>query len=270
MHRRGQLSIPSHPQTSNSSNHHINDPHFSPIPTHRGIFRESNHKASGASPPTRPRFPFSPSRDESFLHRRGQLGISCQPQTSKTSNRQVIDPHSCPIPTHHQILWESNHKASGASPPTRPRFPYFLPHVTSLFLHRPYPTPTSPPPRMLILIMSLFNVSLLALQVKLDFSDLGRTINGRPEDPINLRPFEFAFSPRKILASCAKLGLSPVNLKQALEHRRVRDDAADSTTANAESVIRTIGTLTIWRSCLSWASTRPSSLSYPRCARLPG
>ena len=55
---RGQLSIPSHPQTSNSSNRQINDPHFSPIPTHRGFFRESNHKASGASPPTRPRFPF--------------------------------------------------------------------------------------------------------------------------------------------------------------------------------------------------------------------
>ena len=78
----------------------------------------------------------------------------------------------------------------------------------------------------------------MCLQVKLDFSDLGRSMNGRPEDPVSLRPFEFAFTKEKIRASCAKLGLAPVSIKVALEHRRVRDDSADGDRANAEAAIR--------------------------------
>ena len=98
---------------------------------------------------------------------------------------------------------------------------------------------------MLILIMSLFNVSLHALQVKLDFSDLGRSISGRPEDPIEMRPFEFAFSRAKIISSVAKLGLNPVHLKTALLHKRVRDDTGDGARGQLEASIRTRHTQTL-------------------------
>ena len=74
--------------------------------------------------------------------------------------------------------------------------------------------------------------------MKLDFSDLGRSIAGRPEDPIELRPFEFAFTPEKIVSSCKKLGLRPVHLKTALEHKRVRDDSTDGSRAALERTIR--------------------------------
>ena len=74
--------------------------------------------------------------------------------------------------------------------------------------------------------------------MKLDFSDLGRSIAGRPEDPIQLRPFEFAFTPEKIVASCKKLGLRPVHLKTALVHKRVRDDSVDGSRATLERTIR--------------------------------
>ena len=74
--------------------------------------------------------------------------------------------------------------------------------------------------------------------MKLDFSDLGRSIAGRPEDPIELRPFEFAFTPEKIVSSCKKLGLRPVHLRTALEHKRVRDDSTDGSRAVLERTIR--------------------------------
>ena len=76
------------------------------------------------------------------------------------------------------------------------------------------------------------------MQVKLDFSDLGRSMNRRQQDPINLRPFEFAFTKEKIRASCAKLGLSPISIQVALQHRRVRDDSDDGDKAGAEAAIR--------------------------------
>ena len=63
-------------------------------------------------------------------------------------------------------------------------------------------------------------------------------MNGRPQDPINLRPFEFAFTKEKIRASCAKLGLSPISIQVALQHRRVRDDSDDGDKAGAEAAIR--------------------------------
>ena len=63
-------------------------------------------------------------------------------------------------------------------------------------------------------------------------------INGRPEDPVERRPFEHAFTPAKIVRSCAKLGLSPVNLKLALSHKRVRDDSGDGSRGVAELAIR--------------------------------
>ena len=66
-----------------------------------------------------------------------------------------------------------------------------------------------------------------SVKVNLDFSDLGRIINGRPEDPINLRPFERAFTKEKIQNSTAKLGVAPVDLRRALSHPRVRDDSED-------------------------------------------
>ena len=89
-----------------------------------------------------------------------------------------------------------------------------------------------------ILSTSLSSSSLLlALQVKLDFCDLGRVINGRPEDPIHLRPFENAFTRAKVLASVTKLGLAPVNLKLALSHPRVRDDSLDGSAAMEEHKI---------------------------------
>ena len=83
------------------------------------------------------------------------------------------------------------------------------------------------------------------MQVKLDFCDLGRSIAGRPEDPIELRPFEFAFSKEKILHSCAKLGLSPVHLATALLHKRVRDDSADGSRATFEHTVRERHTATL-------------------------
>ena len=65
------------------------------------------------------------------------------------------------------------------------------------------------------------------VKVNLDFCDLGRIINGRPEDPLTARPFERAFTAEKILNSTAKLGLAPVDLRRALNHPRVRDDSED-------------------------------------------
>ena len=82
-------------------------------------------------------------------------------------------------------------------------------------------------------------------QVSLSFSDLGRSIAGRPEDPIELRPFEFAFSPEKIVNSCKKLGLSPVHLKTALKHKRVRDDSTDGCRATFENGVRERHTQTL-------------------------
>ena len=66
-----------------------------------------------------------------------------------------------------------------------------------------------------------------SLKIMLDFCDLGRVIDGRPEDPVELRPFAKSFTPAKILASTARLGLSPINLRTALNHPRVRDDSKD-------------------------------------------
>ena len=66
-----------------------------------------------------------------------------------------------------------------------------------------------------------------SLKVGIDFCDLGRVINGRPEDPVELRPFARAFTSSKIQKSVQKLGLGPISLRTALAHPRVRDDNAD-------------------------------------------
>ena len=81
--------------------------------------------------------------------------------------------------------------------------------------------------------------------MKLDFCDVGRSIAGRPEDPIELRPFEFAFTPEKIRNSCKKLGLSPVHLKTALMHKRVRDDSADGSRSTFAQSLRERHTATL-------------------------
>ena len=77
-----------------------------------------------------------------------------------------------------------------------------------------------------------------SVQVKLDFCDLGRIINGKHGDPDKERPFCNAFTPEKILSSVKKLGLNPVNLEQAISHRRVRDDSEGGTRTSAISKVR--------------------------------
>ena len=64
-------------------------------------------------------------------------------------------------------------------------------------------------------------------KVGLDFCDLGRVMNGRPEDPVELRPFMRSFTPEKVRASARRLGLAPIALRTALAHPRVRDDSAE-------------------------------------------
>ena len=65
------------------------------------------------------------------------------------------------------------------------------------------------------------------------------------KDPIELRPFEFAFSEEKIRHSCQKLGLSPVHLATALIHKRVRDDSTDGSRATFENTVRERHTATL-------------------------
>ena len=71
------------------------------------------------------------------------------------------------------------------------------------------------------------NQSDPTVKVNLDFGDLGQIINGKPGNPIALRPFERAFTKERIMHSTEKLGLAPVNLRTALSHSRVRDDSTD-------------------------------------------
>ena len=71
------------------------------------------------------------------------------------------------------------------------------------------------------------------VKVIINFCDLGRVINGRHEDPISKRPFSNSFTTPKILASTARLGLSPISLKKALDHPRVRDDSSEGATIDA-------------------------------------
>ena len=52
-------------------------------------------------------------------------------------------------------------------------------------------------------------------------------MNGRPEDPVELRPFMRSFTPEKVRASACRLGLAPIDLRTALAHPRVRDDSAE-------------------------------------------
>ena len=76
------------------------------------------------------------------------------------------------------------------------------------------------------------------VKVALDFCDLGRVINGRPEDPVEKRPFCKSFTSAKILASTRRLGLSPIDLRTALAHPRVRDDSADGSRNDAHEQLR--------------------------------
>ena len=62
---------------------------------------------------------------------------------------------------------------------------------------------------------------------KLDFCDLGRSIDGLPRDPMDKRPFSSSFTPPKIMASTKRLGLAPIDLKTALAHPKVRDNSLD-------------------------------------------
>ena len=82
-------------------------------------------------------------------------------------------------------------------------------------------------------------------KVTIDFCDLGRVINGRPEDPIELRPFARAFTPEKIRKAAQKLGLVPVDLRTALAHPRVRDDNQDGARTEAISTLQQGTTTTL-------------------------
>jgi hypothetical protein len=57
--------------------------------------------------------------------------------------------------------------------------------------------------------------------IKLDNSDLGRIVNGRPEDPIESRPFERCFTKEKIIGAWDKVGAVPLTRK-GLCHPKVR------------------------------------------------
>ena len=74
--------------------------------------------------------------------------------------------------------------------------------------------------------------------LKLDFCDLGRIMNGKEGDPIELKPFERAFTPERIVASVKKLGLNPIDLRVALAHKRVRDDSATGTRTDKIAEVR--------------------------------
>ena len=75
-------------------------------------------------------------------------------------------------------------------------------------------------------------------KISIDFCDLGRVINGRPEDPVEARPFLRSFTPEKIVASTRRLGLSPVDLRTALAHPRVRDDSVEGTRTTGHDELR--------------------------------
>ena len=130
--RPGQLHIPSQPLTPRSSQCQNVGQHALPIPTHHQTPRESNHKASGASPPTRPRFPFSPSRDESFCTAVVSLLFPANPRHPTALAARLLIPIPAPF--------QPTIKLPG-SPTTRPVVPppprglvfLFLLHVTSLF-----------------------------------------------------------------------------------------------------------------------------------------
>lgn len=82
-------------------------------------------------------------------------------------------------------------------------------------------------------------------KVGIDFSDLGYVVNGHHADPLEKRPFMRAFTKEKILASTAKLGLSPIDLRKALSHKRVRDDSKDGCRSQAIDAIKQSHTSTL-------------------------
>ena len=77
-----------------------------------------------------------------------------------------------------------------------------------------------------------------SVKLKLDFCDLGRIINGVHGDPVEKRPFARAFTPEKIVAGAAKLGLNLIDLRAALSHKRVRDDSSDGARASQVNAVR--------------------------------
>ena len=76
-----------------------------------------------------------------------------------------------------------------------------------------------------------------SVKMKLDFCDLGRVINGTHDDPVEKRPFSKSFTPAKIVASVARLGLNPINVRKALLHERVRDDSTDGARATQVTAV---------------------------------
>lgn len=74
--------------------------------------------------------------------------------------------------------------------------------------------------------------------VTLNNNDLPRVINGRPGDPISKRPFARHFTRSKIVASCKKLGLYPINAEQACTHPKVRDDTKRVGKANPSEMLQ--------------------------------
>jgi len=84
-----------------------------------------------------------------------------------------------------------------------------------------------------------------SVAVKLDFCDLGRIINGRATDPDHERPFSKSFTREKILSSVSKLGLNPIDLKQMISHRRVRDNSAEGSRTTAIQKVREDHTTTL-------------------------
>ena len=57
-------------------------------------------------------------------------------------------------------------------------------------------------------------------------ADLGRIVNGKEGDPLDKRPFEYAFSKSKVLGAWEKVGAVPLT-RQGLKHPKVRHEAVE-------------------------------------------
>ena len=60
-------------------------------------------------------------------------------------------------------------------------------------------------------------------KIELTNADLPRIVNGRPGDPIELRPFSYAFSRKKVHGANAKVGAVPLT-RAALLNPKVRKE----------------------------------------------
>ncbi len=64
-----------------------------------------------------------------------------------------------------------------------------------------------------------------ACVVKLEGNDLAFIVNGRPDDPIELRPFDFTFTKERIWKSWCNIGWIPM-IRKCFEHPEVRKESS--------------------------------------------